>query len=120
MGLNATNIINAAIIIITIIACIIYGVKTLHNFIAQSPENQRQLLYHMLYSLVIKAETQLGSKTGQAKLAMVIEYFLAECPKDLRNLLSTDQLVDVIDQLVDLMDEYFKENVEVRKRLLGE
>jgi hypothetical protein len=34
--------------------------------------------------------------------------------------LSTDQLVDVIDQLVDLMDEYFKENVEVKQRLLGE
>lgn len=102
-------------VIICIAGCfIIYSKK----FLRLPTYEQIKVIKDFIYTLVLSAEKELGSSTGQAKLAIVIQQFYSTCPIDLRRLISEKTIIEFIEESVERMKKYFESNPEVKENIL--
>ena len=67
-------------VIFTFICAIILLVMKIIEFIGFPTEKKIAEVKHRLLSYVTKAETELGSRTGELKLATTYDYFCKEFP----------------------------------------
>lgn len=100
--------------IVMLAGIVIYAI----NFFKASPEEKKAIIADILYALAIKAEQAYGSKTGQAKKAQVIEWFY-EKHAMFAHVLTKEQLGVYIDEAVDKMNDWLKDNPIGATNILG-
>ncbi|OEH85058.1 hypothetical protein BHU72_05460 [Desulfuribacillus stibiiarsenatis] len=77
--------------------------------------SNHELLKKMILSLVVEAEKQLGSKTGELKYALVVEKLYGVMPPILRLLYSKKKIDSMIEDAVDYLKRYLSDG----KNLMG-
>lgn len=102
------------IALLIIIGAIIYVIE----FVKSSPEEKKAMIGTILLALALKAEQEYGSKTGQAKKAQVIAWFYERYP-GLTYVLSKEQLGEYLDEIVEEMTEWLKNNPTAQLNILG-
>lgn len=102
------------IALLIIIGAVTYVIK----FMKSSPEEKKAMIGTILLALALKAEQEYGSKTGQAKKAQVIAWFYEKYP-GLTYVLSKEQLGEYLDEIVEEMTEWLKNNPTAQLNILG-
>lgn len=102
------------IALLIIIGAVTYVIK----FMKSSPEEKKAMIGTILLALALKAEQEYGSKTGQAKKAQVIAWFYERYP-GLTYVLSKEQLGEYLDEIVEEMTEWLKNNPTAQLNILG-
>lgn len=87
------------------------------TFIKASPVRKKEIICDILYNLAVKAEQEYGSKTGEIKKKEVIANFYARYPW-IAYFISAENISTYIDEVVEKMTEYFKENTIACKNVL--
>lgn len=105
------------IIFIYIIAAILRPIK---KYIQRPPAQRQKILKTYIYNLVLEAEKKLGSKTGQAKLALVVKTFYSKCPADLRRFIPESCVLEWIEDCVQDMKYSLEQDPELKDRLLND
>ena len=98
------------ILAIFVAALVVAGVMYIIHFIKLSPEQKKQKLLELLYSLVVMAEQDIqGQGKGAEKLHYVEELFQQKAPLIYHYLLKTCGSVD-LDDLIEKALEVVKTN----------
>lgn len=92
---------NVMIYIVSILGVTVLGVL-IYEFFQLSKERQIEIVKEWLLLAVIKAEKELGAKTGQIKLRFVYDMFLAKF-KWLSYVISFESFSDLVDEALDKM-----------------
>jgi hypothetical protein len=71
----------------------------IYNFIKMPTLDKIEVIKALLLQLMQEAETTYGSETGKLKLANVVTSFYEGCPKFLKNVLSYNKLMELIDEV---------------------
>lgn len=79
------------------------------NFLLMEPNKRLLLIRENILNLVLKAEEQLGSKTGELKLKLVISSFYKKYPIA-RFIISETKLRNIIEESVTEMKNILKKN----------
>ncbi len=79
------------------------------NFLLMEPNKRLLFIRENILNLVLKAEEQLGSKTGELKLKLVINLFYKKYPIA-RLIISETKLIEMIEESVTEMKNTLKEN----------
>lgn len=103
------------IIGICLICILIIFIK---NLLSAPTDVQVKVIKEFIYMLILNAEKELGSSTGQAKLAMVIKEFYSTCPIDLRSLIPEQMILEFIEEGVERMKKYFENDSVVKQNIL--
>ncbi len=96
--------------VIVVFVCVLFVllVHIIKLFIME-PEKRLSFIKDTIFSLVLMAEKELGSKTGEMKLKLVITTFYKKYPF-IRLILSENKLIDVIEESVVEMKNILKKN----------
>lgn len=100
-----------------ICAGIVIG-ASLYKFLKLPTEEQVIVIKDFIYDLVLAAEKELGGSTGQAKFAKVITWFYSKCPVDIRRLFPETVIMEYVEEAVERMKEYFKNNPKAQENIL--
>jgi hypothetical protein len=92
--------------------------QLLVNWKSLSPAERRKRVEACIYSLVLEAEREFGSKTGDAKYASVVKLFYTTLPKSITRWVTVDKLTLLIDTAVGRMETYFKSNPTAKENIL--
>ncbi len=79
------------------------------NFLLMEPNKRLLFIRENILNLVLKAEEQLGSKTGELKLKLVINSFYKKYPIA-KLIISETKLIEVIEESVTEMKNTLKKN----------
>lgn len=90
----------------------------IRKFFKLPTNEQIKVIKDFIYTLVLSAEKELGSSTGQAKLATVIQKFYSTCPIDLRKFMTEKMIIDFIEESVERMKKYFENNPVAQENIL--
>ena len=102
------NALIALIILISICAASI----ALICFLRLSKEKQMEMIKQWLILAVVKAEKELGEKTGQIKLRYVYEMFIKRF-KFISKIITFEQFSQLVDEALDVMRLMIEQNPHV-------
>jgi membrane carboxypeptidase/penicillin-binding protein len=74
----------------------------------------------IFFDLVLRAEATFGGQTGQAKRAFVVSKFYEVVPDELRRMFKPQKVMELVENAVTRMKEYFLKNPEAERRIIGE
>ncbi len=96
--------------VIVVFVCVLF-VLIVHivKFLIMEPNKKLSFIKDTIFSLVLMAEKELGSKTGEAKLKLVITTFYKKYPFA-RFILPENKLIEVIEESVVEMKNILKKN----------
>lgn len=97
-------LINNWFLIVAAIAVIIFAVIAIVKFFKQPKEQLIKNVKEWLKWAVVKAEKELGEKTGQLKLRLVYDWALAKFPW-LAELITFDTFSDWVDEALKWMEK---------------
>lgn len=106
------------IALVLICAGVVAG-ASLYKFVKLPTAEQVTIIKDFIYDLVLAAEKELGGSTGQAKFAKVITWFYSKCPVDLRRLFPEALIMEFVEEAVERMKEYFKNNPKAQENILN-
>lgn len=86
-------------------------------FLLMPTSIKRKIIKEFIYSLVLEAEQNFGSKAGEIKLSFVIRTFYTQCPIDLRRFVPEQMVIDWIEESVIRMKNYFKGNSQFKTNI---
>lgn len=92
-------------IVLTIVLLLLFGV--LLSYLASKPNG---IVTKLVYGLVIEAEKDLGSKTGQLKKKQVISKVYKQLPVCIRFVVNEATVSRIIDEAVHFMKESLEQN----------
>ena len=111
--------------IITIITLLAIGVGIgllvmflLNKFSKMSDDDKIRLIQNWLLGAVILAEKQLGSGTGEAKLALVFQWFSEKFPA-IAMLMTEEQFNEYVKEALKRMRKMMENNEAINNYLVG-
>jgi hypothetical protein len=100
-------------IIVAFICAIILSVSKIVEFLGYPTERKQKEIRARLLSFVTEAELELGSKTGELKLAQVYDYFCDAFPYT-KKWVSYEQFEDLVDEVLPTMRKILEnKNIEL-------
>lgn len=91
--------------LIVVFLCVLFTfISHLNQVLLLSPKQRQELIRNTILDLVLEAEKQLGSKTGEAKLQLVINNFYKKYPIA-KLAIKEDSLITFIEESVQKMKE---------------
>lgn len=95
--------------ILIVFLCVLYAtILHINQFLILSPKQRKEVMKDTILDLVLEAEKQLGSKTGEMKLQLVIKSFYKKYPIA-KFLIKEDRLIAFIEDSVQKMKETLEE-----------
>jgi hypothetical protein len=119
--MNIVKIISENWYIITLTGALIYfAIKKLITLLSLPKEEQISMIKQIVYSLVVQAEKEFGSKTGSIKLANVIEKFYSTLVPEISLLLPQELVIKFIEEAVIKLSDYININESAKAAIYGE
>lgn len=107
----------AIICIIAFIGGIIVGYFG-HSFFTSSDEEKINTIKRVLLYLIAMAEKELGSGTGDLKLAKVYDEFTTQYP-DLVKVITYEQFKTLVDEVLTEFEDMLKDNKKIEEYIKG-
>lgn len=112
-----SNITIVIICIIAFIGGIVIGYFG-HSFFTSSNEEKINTIKKILLYLVAMAEKELGSGTGNLKLAKVYNEFTTQYP-DLAKVITYEQFKTLVDEVLTEFEDMLKDNKKIEEYIKG-